>query len=258
MTRIITVTSAKGGVGKTTFTTNLAAALTNLGKKVIIVDGNVTTPNIGLHLGMPLTRNSLHDVLKGEKNVSDVIYPHVSGYSVIPASLAVSDLIGADISKLPEVSFKLLGRADFVIIDSSAGIGKEALSALSAGNETIVVTNPELPSVTDALKIVQIAKSTGIKVLGVAVNKITGLSHELGSEEIEDILEVPVIAEIPYDINIPVSITKKKPLVEMNIESPASHAIMMLAARLSGTTYSPPKRKFRGVFARFFDIFRLG
>lgn len=256
MTRLIVITSAKGGVGKTTLASNLASALTNYGERVILLDGNITTPNLGIHIGMPLTRHSLQDVLRGNKNVSDVIYPHSSGYSIVPASLSVHDLKGVDITKLPEVTFSLLGRSDYLIIDSSAGIGKESISALSAANEAIIITNPDMPSVTDALKIVQISKETGLNIIGTVVNKIKGLSHELTSEEIEDILEVPIISEIPYDLNIQGSISLKKPLVELNTSSPASAQIMKLAAFLSGNKYLPP-RKPRGVFSRFFDFFKL-
>jgi septum site-determining protein MinD len=256
MTRLIVITSAKGGVGKTTLASNLAAALTNLGQRVIVMDGNVTTPNLGIHLGMPLAGNSLHDVLRGDKRVSDVIYPHSSGYKVIPASLSVNDLVGADVARLPEVTFSLLGKADFVIIDSAAGIGREAVSALSAANEAIVITNPDLPSVTDALKMVQVAKNTRLKIAGVVINKVMGLGYEMTRDDIEDLLEVPVIAEIPYDVNVPISITTKKPVVEYNLDSPASVEIMRLASNLSGVSYTPRGRP-KGIFAKFLDIFRM-
>ena len=156
MTRLIVITSGKGGVGKTTLTSNLAAALTYFGQNVIALDGNLTTPNLGLHTGMYLTPHSLHDVLKGETRLKDVIYPHAYGFKVIPSSIGLNDLRGVDVTRLPEVTFSLLGKADYVIMDCAAGLGREALSALSASNETIIVTNPDVPSVTDALKIIKI------------------------------------------------------------------------------------------------------
>ncbi|MBL7169855.1 MAG: cell division ATPase MinD [Candidatus Aenigmarchaeota archaeon] len=243
MTRLIVITSGKGGVGKTTLTSNLAAALTDFGQKVIVMDGNLTTPNLGLHLGMHLPKKTLHDVLKGKHRLRDAIYPHAYGFSVIPASLGLNDLKGVDPTRLPEVTFSLLGRADYVVIDSAAGLGREALSALSASDETIIITNPDLPSVTDALKVIKLAQETNINVLGVVVNRIKGEDYEMTIEQISELLGVPVISEIPEDRNIPVSIGMKQPLVGYSPESPAAIEIKKLAAHLTGRSYEPPKSK---------------
>jgi septum site-determining protein MinD len=237
------MTSGKGGVGKTTLTSNLAAALTDFGQKVIVMDGNLTTPNLGLHLGMHLPKHNLHEVLKSESRLKDAIYPHSYGFQVIPASLGLNDLKGVDVTRLPEVTFSLLGRSDYVLIDSAAGLGKEALSALSAGDETIIVTNPNLPAVTDALKMVKLAEKTEINVLGVVVNRISGEGHEMTTDQIEDLLGIPVIGEVPEDKSIPESIGEKQPVVGYKPESPAAIEIKKLAARLTGREYVPPERK---------------
>ena len=89
MTRLILITSGKGGVGKTTLTSNLSAALTDFGEDVIAMDANLTTPNLGLHTGMHLAPNTLHDVLKGKKELKKAIYPHPYGYKIIPASMSL-------------------------------------------------------------------------------------------------------------------------------------------------------------------------
>ena len=73
MTRIIAVVSGKGGVGKTTMVANIGVALAKMGKNVIILDANLTTPSLGLHLGVPLYPITIHDVLKDQKNISDEI-----------------------------------------------------------------------------------------------------------------------------------------------------------------------------------------
>ncbi len=255
MTRLIVVTSGKGGVGKTTITSNLAAALADFGQKVIAMDGNLTTPNLGLHLGLHLPKRTLHDVLKSETRLRDAIYPHAYGFDVIPASLGLSDLKGVDVTRLPEVTFSLLGRADYIIVDSSAGIGKEALSALSAGDETIIITNPNLPAVTDALKMVKLAEKTEINILGVVVNRVKGKEHELTAEQISDLLDVPVIAEIPEDETIPESIGQKQPVVGYDPESPAAVEIKKLAANLCDVRYEPPERE-TSLWERVVSLFR--
>ena len=254
MTRLLVITSGKGGVGKTTLTSNLAAALTDFGQKVIVMDGNLTTPNLGLHLGLHLPKKTLHDVLKGKSRLRDAIYPHAYGFSVIPASLGLNNLKGVDVTRLPEITFSLLGRSDYVIIDSSAGLGREALSALSSGDETIIITNPDLPSVTDALKMVKLAQESNIKVLGLVVNRIKGEEYEMTKEQIEELVGVPVIAEIPEDKNVPESISAKQPLIGYNPESPAAIEIKKLAAKLSGKVYEPPRQK--GFGERIIDWFK--
>jgi septum site-determining protein MinD len=253
MTRLIVITSGKGGVGKTTLTSNLGAALTDFGQKVIVMDGNLTTPNLGLHLGLHLPKKTLHDVQKGKTRLKDAINPHAYGFDVIPASLGLHDLKGVDATRLPEVTFSLLGRSDYVIIDSAAGLGREALSALSSADESIVITNPDLPSVTDALKIIKLAEESKIRILGVVVNRIKGEEYEMTREQITELLGVPVIAEIPEDKNVPESIGVKQPLVGYSPDSPASVEIKKLAANLSGRKYEPPKPK--GFWQRFFNGF---
>ncbi len=242
MTRLIVITSGKGGVGKTTLTSNLAAALTYFGQNVIALDGNLTTPNLGIHTGMHLTPHSLHDVLRGETRLKDAIYPHAYGFKVIPSSIGLNDLKGVDITKLPEITFSLLGKADYVILDSAAGLGREALSALSASNETIVITNPDVPSVTDALKIIKIAEESNVKVIGAVVNRVKGKKYELSTEQITDILGIPIIAEIPEDKNVPISISEKKPVIDHAPDSPAAVEIKKLAAWMTGKKYESPKK----------------
>jgi len=255
MTRLIVISSGKGGVGKTTLTSNLTAALTDFGQKVIAIDGNITTANLGLHLGLHLTKTNLQNVLKGESNLENAIYPHPYGFKVMPASIGLNNLKEVDITRLPEITFRMLGKADYIIIDCAAGIGKEAICALSSSDETIVVVNPNLTSVTDALKILKIAEESNLKILGIVVNRVKDEEYELTSEHITEILGVPIIAEIPEDVNIPKSINEKKTILEYEPFSPASVEIMKLAASLTGKKYEPPKIQ-KNFFERVFDLFR--
>ena len=253
MTRVLAVIGGKGGVGKTSLVSNLAAALTDLGNDVVAVDANLTTPNLGLHLGYHLAPKTLHHVLKGEAKLKDATYKHAYGFKVIPASISTEELRGVDISKLPEVTVALIGKADYVLMDSAAGLGREAVSAISAANEILIITNPDIPSVTDALKTVKIAESLNKKIVGVAVNRIKGKHYELDRREIESMVGYPVIAQIPEDRTMEEALAAKKTLIEMNKKSPAANEIRRLAHHLEGRHYRREKisllNKIRGLFS---------
>src|SRR3989344_8902048 len=130
MARVIGIFSGKGGSEKTTTATNLAAILAKkYGKTVTLVDCNLTTSHVGLHLGMYNYHVSLNHVLRNEYDVKDAIYSHHSGMKVIPASVSLNDVRGVDVDKLSDVVKKLNDTNDFILLDASPGLGREAYAA---------------------------------------------------------------------------------------------------------------------------------
>jgi len=255
MTRTILITSGKGGVGKTTLTSNLAYALTQLGENVIAVDANLTTPNLGMHFGMHLAPRTLQDVLKGNIKVERAMYNHPYGFRFIPASISTNDLEGVDVGKLQNVTLGLTGKADYVLMDCAAGLGREATSAVAAADELLIVTNPDLPSVADALKTAEVARRMNKNIIGVVVNRSTGGRHELGINAIKELLELPVIAQIPEDRLVAESISAKRPIMEYASDSPAAVEILKLASKLSGRKYKPSSKN-AGMFRRLLTWMR--
>ena len=237
MARVITITSGKGGVGKTTSSVNLGAAINQFGKDVIIVDANLATPNVGLHLGAPIVPISLNHVLNNKAKVSDAIYEHESGTKIIPSSLSIRELRDLNHSRLKDVSKKLKKLGDFIILDSAAGLGEEAIAALESADEVIIVTNPEIPAVTDALKTSKLAEQLGKTVLGVVVTRVDKSNKaQMPVSNIEDMLELPVLGVIPEDKNVPRAVVMKDALVHTHPKSKASRAYRTLAAKLIGKT----------------------
>lgn len=236
MVRAITITSGKGGVGKTTSAINLAAALNFFGKEVVVVDANLTTPNIGLHLGAPMVPVSLNHILSGKAQVSDAIYEHDSGMKVIPSSLSVKELrrLNSQHIDLREISKGLKKLADFVIFDSAAGLGDEAISSLEVADDIIIVTNPEIPAVTDALKTAKLVEQLGKEVRGVVVTRVGGRKGEMPISNIADMLELPILCVIHEDKNVPRSVVMKDALVHTHPKSRASIGYRRLAAKLIG------------------------
>lgn len=236
MTKIITITSGKGGVGKTTTAINLAAALNSFGKDVIVVDANLTTPNVGLHLGAPIVPISLNHVLLGKAKIADAIYEHESGTKIIPSSLSVKELRRLNHQKLKDIGKKLRRMADIVIYDCAAGLGEEAIAAMEAGDELIIVTNPEIPAVTDALKASKVIEQMGKPVKGVVVTRFKGNKCEMPVSNIRDMLELPILGVIPEDSNVPMSVVMKDALIHTHPKSKAARAYKAIAAKIAGIT----------------------
>ncbi|MCS7106458.1 MAG: cell division ATPase MinD [Candidatus Aenigmarchaeota archaeon] len=241
MTRIVGIVSGKGGVGKTTLTTNLSYAIAQLGQEVIAIDANVTTPHLGLALGYQFVHKGLQNVLREGISLDDVVYSHPFGFKVIPSVLNVNELRDVDVGKLPEITLSLIGKADFVFLDCAPGLGKEATSAILSASEFLLVVNPEMPSVIDALRTASVIKSSNKEILGVVVNRIRGKSYELKKEEIESILGLHVLAEIPEDKNVQKSVSLKVPLLSLYPDSPAAIEIKRLAHLLCGFPFKARK-----------------
>ena len=239
MGRIITVASGKGGVGKTTVVSNLATALANFKRSVIAIDGNLTTANLGLHLGIPLYPVTLQDVLNRRASLNDALYYHSAGFTVLPADISLRKLRLASRNELVDIFYKLVDSCDFVLVDAAAGIGDEAMAAVEAADELLTVTNPELPALTDALKLGKLAGRYETRNLGVIVNRVKGERHEFSIPSVQDFLEMPVIGHIPEDPAVRRSIALKRPVVMHSPNSTAAQHFMSIAAKLIGEEHKP-------------------
>ncbi len=241
MSRIIVITSGKGGVGKTTTAINLAAAMKYFGEDVLIIDGNLSTPNVGLHLNSPEVPVNLNHVLIGKAEPFEAVYEHESGIKIMPSSLSVKELKRAKPERMKDFKnqFKKLGRK--IIVDSSAGLGIEASSAMEMADELIIVTNPEMPAITDALKALRLAEQMKKPVLGIIVTRVRKDDIELGSDVVREMLEAPILGMVPEDIAVKKSIRNKKPVVYSHPKSDASRAYKEIAAKILNVPYDSKK-----------------
>lgn len=241
MTKLVGIASGKGGVGKTTTAINLGMALTNFGKDVVVVDSNLKTPNLGLHLGVSKVPITMHDVVKGRKRITEAAYKHISGLRIIPASIAFEDSKTKKHSVLSDVILDLCGKVEVVLLDIAGGLGSETMDAVKACDNLLIVVTPDTPSVTDAMKTIRLAEETGVNVFGVIVNKSD--KDELTVNNIEIMLNKPVIGTVPYDENVNRSLKLKYPVVYSYPESSASLSYKKLAATLMGEGYKEAVRK---------------
>lgn len=234
MAKIYGIVSAKGGVGKTTSAINLAAALNSFGQDAIVVDANLSTPNVGLHLGAPIVPVTLNHVLSGSANIPDAIYEHYSGLKILPSSLSTRDLKKTRHENLPKITKQLKNFSEHIILDSSAGLGRETESVINAADEIILVTQAEMPSVTDALKSVKLAEQLNKHVRGFIITKYQGRKTEMSVDNIKDMLELPLLGVIPEDKNIQKALALKNALVFTHPKSKAARAYKNIAKRILG------------------------
>jgi len=253
MGRIIAIISGKGGVGKTTTAINLGAALNQLNKEVIIVDVNLNTPNIGIHLGAPIVPVTLNHVLKGKADIGEAIYEHSSGTKIVPSSLSVKEITKFNTKRIPIVIKQLKDRADFIILDSAAGFSEEAIATLEAGEEIIIVTNPEMPSVTDSLKAVKVAREMKKDVRGVIVTRHRNQDYEMSLPAIKSMLETQIIGVIPEDVAVKKALNKRDAVVHTHPKSKVARKYNEIALRIIGPSAMKDK-KSEGVFSKLFSF----
>ena len=202
MQKIIVITSGKGGVGKTTTAINLGAAINYFGKDVLIIDGNLSTPNIGIHLNSPEVPITLNHVLSRKASTSEAIYEHESGMKIMPASLSIKELKKIRPQKIKDFRSDFKKISEYVIMDSAAGLGEEATSAIEAADELILVTNPEIPAITDALKTVKLAEQMNKPIRGIIISRVRKDSIEMQPDAVREMLESQILGMIPEDISI--------------------------------------------------------
>jgi len=246
--KIIGVISIKGGVGKTTTVSNLAAALTHdFGKKVLAVDANFTSPNLGLHLGLTNPKPNLHSVLANKSLVKEAIYHHDYGFDILPTSL-INYQINPFMLKSKIGSLKK--NYDYILIDSSPNLNTEMLSTILTSDEIVVVSTPDYPTLSCTLKAVKVAKAKKTIIKGIVINKVKDKHYELNVEDIEKSTGVPVIGVIKDNNRVVESLSHVTPVSLFSPVSNPSIGFKTTAAIISESFYKKPgaiKRTFNNV-----------
>lgn len=174
--RKLCITSGKGGVGKTTLTVNLAYALADDGRKVLIVDGDLGLANVDVLLGLSVER-TIRDVLDGGADPLESVVPVSERVDVLPASSGVPDMVTLspqEQGQLEAVLQTIMEHYDYVLLDTAAGIGPSVLWFNDFADHTIVVTGPDPASLTDAYALIKVLqREYGRERFHVIVNFVT-------------------------------------------------------------------------------------
>jgi len=233
---VYTIASGKGGTGKTTTTLNLGTALAQLGRKTLILDADLGMANLGLLLGLEKCKITLHDVLCGNAKIEEAIYDGPAGLKVVPSGLSLIGSQNSDPEKLKEVMSTIIEGMDFILIDAPAGISMDGVIPLAVADKVILVVNPELSSMADAMKTKAMTEMLGGSVEGIILNRAELERTEISSNKISELLGAKILEIIPEDANVRRSAAFKVPIVIRAPKSPASIAFCRLAALLSGET----------------------
>jgi septum site-determining protein MinD len=232
---VYVMTSGKGGVGKTTVTANLGLELAKMEKKVLLIDGDLASGNLALHFGLERSTPALHDILSGKvKNVEKAVQKLPEGVDILPAGYSLQGFIKSNIDLLPHVITKISDDYDIVLVDSPPGVSKHTLVPLKVADGSLLITTPEIPSISTTVKMKGVIDLLEKTLVGVVVNraKKPSLLRRGGGMKMDEVrarVESEILGIIPEDENVSKAIYAKKPVVLYKPRAPASKAFRELS-----------------------------
>lgn len=260
-TRIVVVTSGKGGVGKTNFALNLAISLADVGKKAILLDADMGMANVDIILGLVPKYNLFH-VVRQEKELKDIIIPGPHGIQIIPGGSGIFQLANMGEYELKQVIYqlgKLEGQCDYMVIDTGAGIANNVLSFAVMADDIIVLTTPEPTSLTDAYGVIKTATTREARgkyylVVNRAYSESQGI---VVGQKLKSVcekflgVEVDVLGYVAEDRAVHSAVMKQEALVVHAPTSSAAQSIRRIATRLCNKNGDVTAKESIGI-KRFF------
>lgn len=241
-TRVIAITSGKGGVGKTSITANLAFILTRRNQKTLVIDADTGLANIDVVLGLT-PRYNLHHILTGEKRLSEAMIQAPGGFYVLPASSGIQEMAeltkGQKISLIEEVN-SWPDKPNFLLLDTAAGISANVMYFNLTAREIIVVATPDPTSMTDAYAVIKVlfqrhAKKRFMLIVNMVKNEAESREVFERLNQVTDHflnLTIEYLGGIVDDSNLKKSIRRQRALAELYPQSPASQCLENIADRL--------------------------
>lgn len=247
-TRIITVASGKGGVGKTNVATNLALSYAALGKRVILMDADLGLANVNVVLGV-IPKYNLYHVIRKQKQMKDILMDTDYGIQIVAGASGFAKI--ANLSEEERTTFieelQHLSDADVIIIDAGAGVSNNVIAFVAAADEAIIVTTPEPTAITDAYGIIKIIATEidnlnlGLKLI---VNRVKSVTEgKKVAERVINIagqflnLKIDYLGYVYDDSSVQQAILKQKPFLVLDPKSKASICVQQIASRLERVEY---------------------
>ena len=259
VTRVISVTSGKGGVGKTHTVTNLGISLASLGYSVLVLDADLGLANVDVLLNLK-PQGTLHDVLKGSVRLDDILLEGPGGISIIPAASGVEELhelrSEEKLLLLEEIE-RIAHRYDYLLIDTPAGVGSDVMYFNSAAAEVVCVINGEPTSLTDTYALIKVLSTTyGEKNFSVVVNNVAdeteaATAFKKLTRTVERFLKVKVryLGWVPADGMVRECVMQQQAI---SADFPSSKASLSLAAIARTVADQKPEVTVKGGMQFFF------
>ena len=261
---IVTITSGKGGVGKTTTTANVAFALANLGERVVCIDGDIGLRNLDVVMGLEnRIVYDLVDIIEGRCRLRQAMIKdkHFENLFLIPAA-QTRDKSAVSPSDMVRLCEQLKPDYDWVFIDSPAGIERGFRNAIAPADRVLVVTNPEVSAVRDADRIIGLVEAEEKGPAELVINRLNPAMVKRGdmltADDVVELLAINIVGIVPEDENVVVSTNRGLPIV-LSDKSKAGQAFRNIAKRLQG--YEVPFLELdekSGFFQRISGILRSG
>ncbi|MCC7130961.1 MAG: septum site-determining protein MinD [Anaerolineae bacterium UTCFX2] len=237
--KVITITSGKGGVGKTTATANLGAALADLGHKVVCIDADIGLRNLDVVLGLEnRIVYDLVDIVEGRCRLRQAMIrdKRLPELFLIPAA-QTRDKSAISPSDMVTLADDLRTEFDFILLDSPAGIERGFRNAIAPADIVLVLTNPEVSAVRDADRIIGLIEAEEKGPARLIINRIkpemVRRGDMLGVDDILELLAVQLIGLVPDDENVLLSTNRGLPIV-LDGKSKAGQAFRNIARRVMG------------------------
>ncbi len=237
--KVVTVTSGKGGVGKTTATANVGISLASLGKKVVVIDADIGLRNLDVIMGLEnRIVYDLVDIVEGRAKLRQAMIKHkkFEDLFLIPAA-QTRDKMSVSPKDMVELTDKLREDHDFVLIDSPAGIERGFRNAIEPADEVLIVTNPEVSAVRDADRIIGLIeaadKGPGKLIINRLKTEMVKKGEMLSADDVFDILSLEIVGIIPEDEFV-LSASNSGVPVSLNESSRAGMAFANVARRITG------------------------
>jgi septum site-determining protein MinD len=259
--RVITITSGKGGVGKTTATANISVALALLNKKVVAIDADIGLRNLDVILGLEnRIVYDLVDVVDGRCKLRQAMIKHKAypDLYLIPAA-QTRDKTAVSPSDMIELAQQLRPEFDFILVDSPAGIERGFRNAIAPADEVLILTNPEVSSVRDADRIIGLLeaeeKGPGRLIVNRVKMEMIRRGEMMSMDDVVDILAIKLIGVVPEDENVLTSSNRGEPAAG-DSKSKAGQAFRNIARRLIGEEVPfMPLDEGKGFLERFVRLF---
>ncbi|MDR2768803.1 MAG: MinD/ParA family protein [Treponema sp.] len=245
-TRIITITSGKGGVGKTNVSVNLALAYARTGKKVVVMDADLGLANVNVMLNM-IPKFNLYHVIRKQKTMKEIMVETEYGISIVAGASGFSKIANLTESERQYFIAELetLSAADIIIIDTSAGVSSNVLDFVAAADDTMIITTPEPTAITDAYGIIKIiateinSLNMGLKLV---VNRVKNAAEARKvAERMISItgqflnLKVEYLGFIFDDSAVSQAVLRQRPFMVVDPKCKASQCVQHIVGRMEKT-----------------------